>query len=175
MTPQRQVARHRIWHGIPALVMISILAYFCFLEQLLISDMGLHALAISLPFSSVLGLLSSLIASTMVSKVYIWAYASFQFAVVILFAHIFYNVLNVDAVLAVLLSSFTAFGIAISTNSLLVECLRWRARRNHRLGLQQRNAEQQQATANSETQHGQHDQQQEVESQIENSDTLLHG
>ncbi|KAG0476453.1 hypothetical protein HPP92_013294 [Vanilla planifolia] len=155
--------------------MISILAYFCFLEQLLISDMGLHALAISLPFSSVLGLLSSLIASTMVSKVYIWAYASFQFAVVILFAHIFYNVLNVDAVLAVLLSSFTAFGIAISTNSLLVECLRWRARRNHRLGLQQRNAEQQQATANSETQHGQHDQQQEVESQIENTDTLLHG
>ena len=32
--------------------------------------------------------------------------------------------------LAVLLSSFTGFGIAITTNSLLVECLRWRFRRN---------------------------------------------
>ncbi|CAL9043398.1 unnamed protein product, partial [Musa banksii] len=29
-----------------------------------------------------------------VSKSYIWAYASFQFAIVILFAHIFYNVVR---------------------------------------------------------------------------------
>lgn len=34
------------------------------------------------------------------------------------------------AVLSVLLSSFTGFGIAISTNSLLVEYLRWRVRQN---------------------------------------------
>jgi hypothetical protein len=95
-----------------------------------------RALAISLPFSCVLGLLSSMIASTMVSKSYLWAYASFQFAIVILFAHIFYNVLRVNPVLAVLLSSFTGFGIAISTNSLLVEYLRWRARRNQRLAQQ---------------------------------------
>lgn len=124
-----------------------------------------------------------------VSKSYIWAYASFQFAIVILFAHIFYAVvrifhslisyisrlplilcmleerravgfmfrlrgkaigiftyrnnrcikiyiianvqLNVSALLSVLLSSFTGFGIAISTNSLLVEYLRWRASRRH--------------------------------------------
>ncbi|KAL2242203.1 UNVERIFIED_CONTAM: hypothetical protein Sindi_0338300 [Sesamum indicum] len=118
-----------VWHDVPVLVMVSMLAYFCFLEQLLVSDMGPRALAISLPFSCVLGLLSSMIASTMVSKSYIWAYASFQFAIVILFAHIFYAVLNVNAILSVLLSSFTGFGIAISTNSLLVEYLRWRASR----------------------------------------------
>ena len=93
-----------------------------------------------------------------VNKGYIWAYASFQFAIVILFAHIFYTLvrtplrtlvyatciflsnikrpnkvvfciqiqLNVAALLSVLLSSFTGFGIAISTNALIVEYLRWR-------------------------------------------------
>ncbi|XP_062178395.1 uncharacterized protein LOC133883178 isoform X2 [Phragmites australis] len=130
---QRAAQQYRFWQDIPILVMVSMLAYFCFLEQLLVTDLQSSALAISLPFSCVLGLISSMIASTMVSKSYLWAYASFQFAIVILFAHIFYNVLRVIPVLAVLLSSFTGFGIAISTNSLLVEYLRWRARRNQRL------------------------------------------
>ncbi|KAK5802161.1 uncharacterized protein LOC108454360 isoform X1 [Gossypium arboreum] len=126
---QAQVSGYRVWQDIPVLVMVSILAYFCFLEQLLVSDLGPRALAISLPFSCALGLLSSMIASTMVSRSYIWAYASFQFAMVILFAHIFYTVLAVSPILSVLLSSFTGFGIAISTNSVLVEYLRWRIRR----------------------------------------------
>ncbi|KAK1304227.1 hypothetical protein QJS10_CPB11g01755 [Acorus calamus] len=130
-TPQqREAARYRVWQDVPILVMVSMLAYFCFLEQLLVTDMGPHALAISLPFSCVLGLLSSMIASTMVTRSYIWAYATFQFAVVILFAHVFYNALKVAAVLSILLSTFTGFGVAISSNSLLVEFLRWRARRN---------------------------------------------
>ncbi|KAG6425105.1 hypothetical protein SASPL_115529 [Salvia splendens] len=120
----------RVWQDVPVLVMVSMLAYFCFLEQLLVADMGPRALAISLPFSCVLGLLSSMIASTMVSKSYIWAYASFQFAIVILFVHIFYAVLNINPILSVLLSSVTGFGIAISTYSLLVEYLRWRASRH---------------------------------------------
>ncbi|KAK4342440.1 hypothetical protein RND71_038256 [Anisodus tanguticus] len=132
VTQQREIPRYRVWQDVPILVMVSMLAYFCFLEQLLVSDLGARALAISLPFSVVLGLLSSMIASTMVSKSYLWAYASFQFAIVILFAHIFYAVLNVSALLSVLLSSFTGFGIAISTNSLLVEYLRWRASRRLR-------------------------------------------
>ncbi|XP_039031891.1 uncharacterized protein LOC120166749 [Hibiscus syriacus] len=126
---QAQVAGYRLWQDIPVLVMVSILAYFCFLEQLLVSNLGARALAISLPFSCALGLLSSSIAATMVSRSYIWAYASFQFATVILFAHIFYTVLAVNPILSVLLSSFTGFSIAISTNSLLVEYLRWRLRR----------------------------------------------
>ncbi|KAJ6316927.1 hypothetical protein OIU78_020086 [Salix suchowensis] len=110
-----------------------------------VSDLGPRALAISLPFSCVLGLLSSMIATTMVSRSYIWAYASFQFAVVILFAHIFYTVLNVNPVLSVLLSSFTGFGIAISTNSLLVEYLRWRSSRQLQYSHQQNNRAVQQA------------------------------
>ncbi|KAJ6756624.1 hypothetical protein OIU79_028917 [Salix purpurea] len=62
---QREVARYRVWQDVPVLVMVSMLAYFCFLEQLLVSDLGPRALAISLPFSCVLGLLSSMIATTM--------------------------------------------------------------------------------------------------------------
>ncbi|XVF14470.1 hypothetical protein REPUB_Repub09cG0063000 [Reevesia pubescens] len=62
---QAQVAGFRVWQDVPVLVMVSILAYFCFLEQLLVSDLGARALAISLPFSCALGLLSSTIASTM--------------------------------------------------------------------------------------------------------------
>ncbi|MQM16451.1 hypothetical protein Taro_049409, partial [Colocasia esculenta] len=126
-----------VWQDVPVLVLVSMLAYFCFLEQLLFTDMGTSALAISLPFSCALGLLSSMIASTMVTKNFIWAYASFQFAIVILFAHVFYNMLRVSPVLSVLLSSFTGFGIAISTNSLLLEYLRWRSRRRLQAVLQQ--------------------------------------
>uniref|UniRef100_A0A453SX43 Uncharacterized protein n=2 Tax=Triticinae TaxID=1648030 RepID=A0A453SX43_AEGTS len=126
---QSAAQQFRFWQDIPILVMVSMLAYFCFLELLLVTDLQSRAIAVSLPFSCVLGLLSSLIASTMVTKSYLWAYSSFQHVIVILFAYIFYNVLRVNAVLAVLLSSFTGFGIAISTNSLLVECMRWRSRR----------------------------------------------
>ncbi|KAH1214837.1 putative E3 ubiquitin ligase SUD1 [Glycine soja] len=114
---------------VSVLVLVSMLAYFCFLEELLVSVLGTRALAISLPFSCVLGLLSSMIASTMVSGSYMWAYACFQFAIVILFAHVFYTILNVNAILSVLLSSFTGFGIAISLNTLLMEYVRWRTRR----------------------------------------------
>ncbi|KAG6768999.1 hypothetical protein POTOM_024614 [Populus tomentosa] len=116
-----------------------------YFQSFQVSDLGPRALAISLPFSCVLGLLSSMIASTMVSRSYIWAYASLQFAVVILFAHVFYTVLNVNPILSVLLSSFTGFGIAISTNSLLVEYLRWRARRQLQSSHQQNDRAMQQA------------------------------
>ncbi|KAK7258303.1 hypothetical protein RIF29_23876 [Crotalaria pallida] len=120
---------YRIWRDVPVLMLVSMLAYFCFLEQLLVSDMGPRALAISLPFSCFLGLLSSMIASAMVSRSYIWAYACFQFAILILFAHVFYTILNVNAVLSILLSSFTGFGVTISVNSLLMEYIKWRASR----------------------------------------------
>ncbi|CAJ1965382.1 unnamed protein product [Sphenostylis stenocarpa] len=126
---QREVTYYRIWQDLSVLVLVSMLAYFCFLEELLVSDLGTRALAISLPFSCVLGLLSSMIASTMVSGSYMWAYACFQFAIVILFAHVFYTILNVNSILSVLLSSFTGFGISISLNTLVTEYVRWRMRR----------------------------------------------
>ncbi|KAB2038604.1 hypothetical protein ES319_D03G157000v1 [Gossypium barbadense] len=56
---------YRVWHEVPILVFLSMLSYFCFLEQLLIVKMGIGAIAISLPFACVIGLLSSMTSSTM--------------------------------------------------------------------------------------------------------------
>jgi hypothetical protein len=63
--PQLDVSGYRVWQEVPVLVIISMLAYFCFLEQLLVENMGTGAIAISLPFSCILGLLASMTASTM--------------------------------------------------------------------------------------------------------------
>uniref|UniRef100_M0ZNG8 Zinc finger family protein n=1 Tax=Solanum tuberosum TaxID=4113 RepID=M0ZNG8_SOLTU len=57
--------RYRVWQDVPVLVIVSMLAYFCFLEQLLVTRMGSGAIAISLPFSCILGLLASMTATTM--------------------------------------------------------------------------------------------------------------
>ncbi|KAF2321767.1 hypothetical protein GH714_002591 [Hevea brasiliensis] len=121
---------YRIWQEVPVLVIISMLAYFCFLEQLLVGNMGTSAIAISLPFSCVLGLLSSMISSTMVKRRFVWVYASIQFALVVLFAHIFYSLVDLQAVLCILLATFAGFGVAMSGSSILVEILRWRRRWN---------------------------------------------
>ncbi|PON52606.1 Zinc finger, RING-CH-type [Trema orientale] len=118
----------RVWQEVPVLVIVSMLAYFCFLEQLLVGKMGTGAIAISLPFSCVLGLLSSMTASTMVKRRFVWVYASIQFALVVLFAHIFYSLIHVQAVLCILLATFAGLGVAMSGSSIIVEFLRWRRR-----------------------------------------------
>ncbi|WJX44180.1 hypothetical protein P8452_31190 [Trifolium repens] len=117
-----------VWQEVPVLVIVSMLAYFCFLEQLLVTKMGTGAIAISLPFSCVLGLLSSMTSSTMVKSRFIWIYASCQFAMVVLFAHIFYSLVHVQAVLSILLATFAGFGVVMSGSSILVEFFRWRRR-----------------------------------------------
>ncbi|KZV35162.1 hypothetical protein F511_06868 [Dorcoceras hygrometricum] len=114
---------------VPILAIVSMLAYFCFLEQLLVGKMGTGAIAISLPFSCVLGLLSSMTSSTMVKRRFIWVYASVQFALVVLFAHILYSMVHVQAVLSILLATFAGFGVSMSGSSIIVEVLRWRRRR----------------------------------------------
>ncbi|MED6122033.1 hypothetical protein PIB30_035859 [Stylosanthes scabra] len=119
---------YRVWQEVPVLVIVSMLAYFCFLEQLLVTKMGTGAIAISLPFSCVLGLLSSMTSSTMVKSRFIWIYASAQFALVVLFAHIFYSLVHVQAVLSILLATFAGFGVVMSGSSILVEFFRWRRR-----------------------------------------------
>lgn len=119
---------NRIWQEIPVLVIISMLAYFCFLEQLLVRKMGTAAIAISLPFSCVLGLLASMTASTMVERRFVWFYASIQFALVVLFAHIFYSLVGVIAILSILLATFAGFGVAMTGSSILLEIARWRRR-----------------------------------------------
>ncbi|KAL3530580.1 hypothetical protein ACH5RR_009902 [Cinchona calisaya] len=121
-----EINGYRVWQEVPILVIVSMLAYFCFLEQLLVGKMGTGAIAISLPFSCVLGLLASMTSSTMVKRRFVWVYASVQFALVVLFAHIFYSVVRVQAVLSILLSTFTGFGVAMSGSSILVELLRWK-------------------------------------------------
>lgn len=164
---QRAAHPHRFWKETPVLVMVSTLAYFCFLEQLLVADMKSRALAISLPFSCLLGIFSSILASTMATDNYLWAFATFQFAFLILFAHIFYNLLKMGAVLAILLASFTGFGIAISLNAMLIEYLRWRLlrnqrltqRRNHRHGQSGNNASNENTASNARQQGSGSDQQ----------------
>ncbi|KAK9999055.1 hypothetical protein SO802_018658 [Lithocarpus litseifolius] len=157
---------YRVWQEVPVLVIISMLAYFCFLEQLLVilavshqdllnlllyilgnvsvcvqvGNMGTGAIAISLPFSCILGLLSSMTSSTMVKRRFVWVYASVQFALVVLFAHIFYSVVSLQAVLSILLATFAGFGVAMSGSSILVEF--FRLRRRWQAQLEQRNGSQ---------------------------------
>lgn len=95
---QRQASRHRFCNDVQFLVTFSMLSYICFLELLITttskkqaSDTGTHTLAISISLGSVLGFLSSMIASLVASGSCIWVYAFFQFAVVILCAYIFHH------------------------------------------------------------------------------------
>ncbi|XP_059626770.1 uncharacterized protein LOC132269552 [Cornus florida] len=126
---QMEVNGYRVWQEVPVLLIVSMLSYFCFLEQLLVGKMGTGAIAISLPFSCVLGLLASMTSSTMVNRRFVWVYASIQFALVVLFAHVFYSLFHLQAILSVLLSTFAGFGVAMSGSSILVEFWRWRRRR----------------------------------------------
>ncbi|XP_076944526.1 uncharacterized protein LOC143615233 [Bidens hawaiensis] len=119
---------YRVWQEVPILVIVSMLAYFCFIEQLLIGNMGTSAIALSLPFSCVLGLLSSMTSSTMVKRRFVWLYASIQFALVVIFAHIFYSLVHVQPVLSILLATFAGCGIAMSGSSIIVEILRLKRR-----------------------------------------------
>ncbi|XP_062224409.1 uncharacterized protein LOC133922896 [Phragmites australis] len=121
--------RYRVWHGTPILVIISMLAYFCFLEQLLVGDHGTAALAISLPFACVLGLFSSLTTTKMVSRRYVWIYSAVQFLFIVLFTNLFYRYVRMQAVIAIILSTFAGFSVSICANSVLLQILRWRARR----------------------------------------------
>ncbi|KAJ8551887.1 hypothetical protein K7X08_028330 [Anisodus acutangulus] len=132
-----EINGYRVWQEVPILVIVSMLAYFCFLEQLLVGKMGTGAIAISLPFSCVLGLLTSMTSSTMVKRRFVWVYASVQFALIVLFAHVFYSLVRVQAVLSILLSTFAGFGVAMSGSSLLVEFFRWKRRRAALLEQQQ--------------------------------------
>ncbi|XP_047959796.1 uncharacterized protein LOC125205042 isoform X1 [Salvia hispanica] len=126
-----EITQYRVWQDVPVLVIVSMLAYFCFLEQLLVNKMGSSAIAISLPFSCILGLLASMTSTTMVRRRYAWIYATIQFTMVVLFAHIFYSLLHVQAVLSVLLATFVGFGGAMCGTSILIEILKWRRMRSN--------------------------------------------
>ena len=122
-----------VWrHGTVILVTVSMLAYFCFLEQLLVGDHGnaAAALAVSVPFAVVLGTFSALTTAGMASsRRYVWAYSALQFLLVVLFTHLFYRYVNLQAVIAIILSAFAGFGVAICANAVLLQAARWRAAR----------------------------------------------
>jgi hypothetical protein len=110
------------------LVMISMLAYFCFLEQLLVGRLGSGAIVIALPFACILGFLASIVASNLIAKQLIWLYATCQFGLIMSFAHLFYDLVHVEAVLAILLASFAGFGIAMTSSALIIEYANWKRR-----------------------------------------------
>ncbi|KVI09526.1 hypothetical protein Ccrd_012101 [Cynara cardunculus var. scolymus] len=91
-----------------------------------VTKMGSGAIAISLPFSCILGLLASMTSTTMVKRRYAWIYAFIQFALVVGFAHVFYSTLHVQGVLSVLLATFAGFGGAMCATSIIYEFLKWR-------------------------------------------------
>ncbi|CAH2054319.1 unnamed protein product [Thlaspi arvense] len=119
-----------VWQDVPVLVIVSMLAYFCFLEQLLLTKMKSGAIAISLPFSCVLGLLASMTSTTMVKKQYVWIYATVQFGLVVLFSHIFFSLVHMQPVVTILLATLVGFGLTMIGATGVAEFSKWR--RSHR-------------------------------------------
>ncbi|TKY62157.1 E3 ubiquitin-protein ligase MARCH10 [Spatholobus suberectus] len=90
--------QYRAWQNVPILVIINMLAYFCFLEQLLVSSVGSGAIAISLPFSCILGLLASMTSTAMVRSEHVWVYAIVQFVMVVLAGRLSYSLVRKSCV-----------------------------------------------------------------------------
>ncbi|KAE8664960.1 RING/U-box superfamily protein isoform 3 [Hibiscus syriacus] len=134
---QPDVPGYRVWHEVPVLLFISMLSYFCFLEQFMMGEMGIRAIAVALPCSCVLGLLSSMVSSTMVTRRFVWLYAAIQFVLVVAFAHIFYSTVKIQAILSILLAVFSGFGVTMSGSSVVLEILRCITRRQQARSEQQ--------------------------------------
>ncbi|XP_020972434.1 uncharacterized protein LOC107626499 isoform X4 [Arachis ipaensis] len=154
--------RQGVWQDAPILVVVNMLAYFCFLEQLLVSSMGSGAVAMSLPFSCILGLLASMTSTTMVRRNHVWVYATVQFVLVVVSGHLFYSLVHMQAVLAILLATFTGFGAVMFVASVLAEISNWR-----RTSLAQLNQEE--AVAPDESSSAGHHQSEAPESNLRDS------
>ncbi|XP_056842755.1 uncharacterized protein LOC108857954 isoform X1 [Raphanus sativus] len=123
-----EASHYSVWQDVPVLVIVSMLAYFGFLEQLLLNKMKSSAIAISLPFSCILGLLASMTSTTMVEKQYVWIYGTVQFGFIVCFSHIFFELVHMQPIVSILLATLVGFGLTMSGTTGLVEFLKWRRR-----------------------------------------------
>ncbi|KAL8152784.1 hypothetical protein V2J09_010544 [Rumex salicifolius] len=100
-------------------------------EHARVMKMGSDAVAVSLPLSCILGLLASMASTTMVRRGSVWLYSVIQFALVVLFSHLFHSLLHLNAIVSILIATLMGFGAMMCGYSLSTEIVRWQRDQIH--------------------------------------------